>query len=251
MEQKDSSIKTFKVKSYIRIRPPLQREIQEGQKLKSCIALKGNTIFATKNLSPIVIEQNSSNPLLEIFNFEKIFDQDSNQEVIFSEIGLKILEKIKEGYNSTLFAYGITGSGKTYTIDGTEYQPGIFPQLLQNLLQIKNLDQEKEWNFELSICQIYNEEIYDLQSLVPDQKLKISVTKSKIFINSITKTSFEDLKTVLKIFESARSRKKVASTKMNEVSSRGHTLYTIYITHTSLDFKEKGNLIFYKKPNAE
>lgn len=73
-----------------------------------------------------------------------------------------------KGFNATVFAYGTTGSGKTYTMTGTETQPGIMYKIVEEMfIRILN-DSEKSYDIRVSYVEIYNEVIRDL--LVPNSK---------------------------------------------------------------------------------
>ena len=65
------------------------------------------------NETTVKIEEN-------YYCFDRIFNQDTNQEVIFDNVGFQMCQQLFSGFNGTIFAYGQTGSGKTYTIFGED-----------------------------------------------------------------------------------------------------------------------------------
>ena len=69
---------------------------------------------------------NSEIPNNFIFSFDKVFSPNSNQSEIYSNVGKRIVEDIMAGYNGTIFAYGQSGSGKTYTMYGNDIYEGFF-----------------------------------------------------------------------------------------------------------------------------
>ena len=72
------------------------------------------------------------------FTFDHIFNAESSQENIFDEIGAQLLDHTIEGYNCCVFAYGISGSGKTHTIMGGRGSPGLIPRIIHELLNLNN-----------------------------------------------------------------------------------------------------------------
>lgn len=70
-------------------------------------------------------------------NYDFVFDTDSTQEEVFEDTKF-IIQNAFEGYNVCIFAYGATGSGKTYTIQGTEENPGICPRTLTEIFKQKD-----------------------------------------------------------------------------------------------------------------
>ncbi|XP_035879961.1 kinesin-like protein KIF6 isoform X3 [Phyllostomus discolor] len=99
------------------------------------------------------------------FNFQRIFDQDANQETLFENIAKPVAESILAGYNGTVFAYGQTGSGKTFTITGgaERYRDrGIIPRTLSYIFEQLQKDSSKIYTTHISYLEIYNECGYDL-----------------------------------------------------------------------------------------
>ncbi|XP_023383322.1 kinesin-like protein KIF6 isoform X2 [Pteropus vampyrus] len=99
------------------------------------------------------------------FKFQRIFDQDANQETIFENIAKPVAESVLAGYNGTIFAYGQTGSGKTFTITGgaERYSDrGIIPRTLSYIFEQSQKDSSKIYTTHISYLEIYNECGYDL-----------------------------------------------------------------------------------------
>ncbi|OBS76550.1 hypothetical protein A6R68_16998 [Neotoma lepida] len=99
------------------------------------------------------------------FRFQRIFDQDAKQEIIFEIIAKPVAESVLAGYNGTIFAYGQTGSGKTFTITGgaERYSDrGIIPRTLSYIFEQLQKDSSKVYTTHISYLEIYNECGYDL-----------------------------------------------------------------------------------------
>lgn len=118
----------------------------------------------------------------QTFHFDQVFDSDANQESVYIQTVQPFVKYVKQGYNCTVFAYGQTGTGKTYTI-GTEYQVndkihceiflftyifkvndeknlGLIPRALEDFFQYD--DDESEMEIFVSFTEIYNEKVFDL-----------------------------------------------------------------------------------------
>ncbi|XP_040523516.1 kinesin-like protein KIF6 isoform X3 [Gallus gallus] len=99
------------------------------------------------------------------FKFQKIFDQEAKQDVVFDSIAKPVAECALAGYNGTIFAYGQTGSGKTFTITGgaERYSDrGIIPRTLSYIFDQLQKDNSKVYTTHVSYLEIYNECGYDL-----------------------------------------------------------------------------------------
>lgn len=95
--------------------------------------VKDNTILITnKNETTVVSGENSPGDVqgllkegsVKQFTYDRVFESNSSQEDLFKEIGVKVISQVLEGINSTVLAYGVTGSGKTHTIQGYHFSFG-------------------------------------------------------------------------------------------------------------------------------
>ena len=99
------------------------------------------------------------------YKFNFILDQNSQQNDAYQYSASFLVNNIFEGFNSTLFAYGSTGSGKTYTMMGTETNPGIVFRCINQILNImENNGINAQYDLQITYFEIYNENIYDLLS---------------------------------------------------------------------------------------
>ncbi len=115
---------------YVRCRPLNQRELELG----------ANCIDISKDKKSITLKNYDNN-----YVYDKIFPAETDQKTIFNEIGLPLVKKFLSGYNSTIFAYGQTGTGKTHTIigpleslfDDNNDNFGLIPNILNFLFNNK------------------------------------------------------------------------------------------------------------------
>jgi kinesin family protein 11 len=164
------------------------------------------------------------------------------------------------GYNCTIFAYGQTGTGKTYTMSGDmtdtlgmlSDEAGIIPRVLQQLFQKLDIN-DQEHAVKCSFIELYNEELRDLLSVDESAKLKIYDDASRRGHSSTVVQGMEEkhIKTAaegIKVLQDGSLKRQVAATKCNDLSSRSHTVFTItaYVKKTNEngvdDFVNAGKL---------
>lgn len=156
------------------------------------------------------------------------------------------------GYNCTIFAYGQTGTGKTYTMSGDVTEnlgmlsddAGIIPRVLQQLFNKLKTD-EAESSVKCSFIELYNEELRDL--IAPDDgpKLKIYDDVSKrghlsTVVQGMEEKYIQDAAAGIKVLQDGSMKRQVAATKCNDLSSRSHTVFTttVWVKKTNEDGKE-------------
>lgn len=143
------------------------------------------------------------------------------------------------GFNCTIFAYGQTGTGKTYTMSGDmdntlgllSDNAGIIPRVLQSLFN--KLDMEETESFvKCSFIELYNEELKDLNAADDNVKLKIYDDMSRknhatTVVQGMEETHIKNAEEGIKLLQKGSLKRQVASTKCNDLSSRSHTVFTI------------------------
>ncbi|KAI8619445.1 P-loop containing nucleoside triphosphate hydrolase protein [Chytriomyces sp. MP71] len=222
----------------VRVRPRNAKEVRENSAVVvTTSGVKSNQLF---------VKANPSDAQSKTYSFDKVFGPDADQETIYDEVVGPILEEVLMGYNCTIFAYGETGTGKTYTMEGdlescNGRHAGIIPRTLFKLFEKLEKD-DSEYSVQVSCIELYNEELRDLlcndEATAP--KLKIYEDASRRGSNDvhgvekILVTSAED---VISILQKASFKRQTAATKMNEVSSRSHCIFTItvHIKETTAD----------------
>ena len=163
------------------------------------------------------------------------------------------------GYNCTIFAYGQTGTGKTYTMSGDmsdalgliSDSAGIVPRVLHSLFRKLEAD-DGESSVKCSFIELYNEELRDLLSLDDSTKLKIYDDAQKkghsaTLVQGMEEAYIKSAADGIKLLQDGSHKRQVAATKCNDLSSRSHTVFTVtaYVkrsTETGEDFVSAGKL---------
>ncbi|CAL9133197.1 unnamed protein product [Musa textilis] len=178
------------------------------------------------------------------YSFDKVFHPQSTQEEVFSEIE-PVIKSALDGYNVCIFAYGQTGTGKTYSMEGVPSNPGLVPRGIRAIFEQAS-ESNYAFQFTFSMLEIYMGTLRDL--LVP-QSTKQRVHKACLSIQmnslggieienlvSIKVSNFEQVKRLYNLGSRSRS---IASTKSNSKSSRSHCLTCISLTCSAAPERQK------------
>eukprot|EP01062_Namystynia_karyoxenos_P063005 TRINITY_DN55834_c0_g1_i1.p1 TRINITY_DN55834_c0_g1~~TRINITY_DN55834_c0_g1_i1.p1 ORF type:complete len:769 (+),score=328.08 TRINITY_DN55834_c0_g1_i1:92-2308(+) len=177
-------------------------------------------------------------------HYDHVFPDKTSQTDVFERIGAPTVERIIKGENGTVFAYGQTASGKTHSMlgpgsghscldpSGADYQErGLIPRMTEALFeQLKAKGDAIEYEVKLSLFEIYNEELVDL---LPEsgaaKKVRFQGSGDDFKIKGLGEWPLRGAKDVLDLMQRGTSRRHVASTAMNERSSRSHTIVQIWV----------------------
>ncbi|NXG22339.1 KIF6 protein, partial [Grallaria varia] len=175
------------------------------------------------------------------FKFQKIFDQEAKQDVVFDSIAKPVAECVLAGYNGTIFAYGQTGSGKTFTITGgaERYsERGIIPRTLSYIFDQLQKDSSKVYTTHVSYLEIYNECGYDLldprhEASKLEDLPKVTIMEDSdqnIHLKNLSLQQATNEEEALNLLFLGDTNRMIAETPMNQASSRSHCIFTIHIS---------------------
>lgn len=167
------------------------------------------------------------------FTFDAVYDHTTLQSSFYDDTGYAIVESVLDGYNGTIFAYGQTGTGKTHTMVGPEGNPeqyGVIPRTFDHIFRNINTTPSKKFLVRASYLEIYNEEIRDLLSKTPKAKLELKDhPDGGVFVKDLSNLIVKGVPDLKQVMEVGQKNRSVASTLMNEGSSRSHSIFTITI----------------------
>jgi kinesin family protein 5 len=178
------------------------------------------------------------------FTFDRVFGMNSRQHEIFDYSIKSTVDDIMDGYNGTVFAYGQTGAGKSYSmmggsIDDAE-QKGIIPRITEQIFTaIQHGSDSVDWLLRVSYMEIYMEQIRDL--LKPtSSNLPIHEEKGKgVYVKGLSELYVQSAEEVYEIMRVGGDARKVASTNMNQESSRSHSIFVINVEQENRETKSK------------
>jgi kinesin family protein 5 len=171
------------------------------------------------------------------FTFDYIFDGSSKQEDLYKIIE-PIVDSVSNGYNATIFAYGASGSGKTYTMFGTDEHMGIIPRVCEGIFRSGvNSNATLDKHIKFSFIEIYNDRMRDLLNVVNDD-LHIRNCDKGIYIPGLTEKLVYNSDDILSSISLGIKQRRITSTSVNNVSSRSHVVLTITISQLGSDESE-------------
>ncbi|XP_035208225.1 osmotic avoidance abnormal protein 3-like isoform X2 [Stegodyphus dumicola] len=231
------------VKVIVRCRPINQRERNLGCKV--IISMDSSC-----GLCSIVNPADSSAPP-KSFTFDGAYFIDSTTEQIYNEIVYPIVESVTEGYNGTVFAYGQTGCGKSFTMQGITHpasQKGIIPRAFEHIFEAIATTENTKFLVHASYLEIYNEEIRDLLGKETKKKLELKEHPDKgVYVAGLSLHPVHNTKECEEVMETGWKNRSVGATLMNADSSRSHSIFTIHLE--MLEMENSGEHIKQGKLN--
>ena len=236
------------LKVAIRVRPPLSREMEKNLPFRAItvVSKENHTCSLVEYLGGELDEAKRqlewvSNPKLfqlHRFTFDEVFDIGTSQEEVFNISAKPAVNSVLEGYNSTIFAYGQTGTGKTFTMEGFTYNNmdnsrGIIPRTIESIFSYIESNSNKNTKFIIraAYLQIYNEMISDL--LKPEntnKNLSIREDKQKgLYVDDLSEWAVRGPSDIYTLLERGATCREVSNTFMNDVSSRSHAVFMITV----------------------
>mmetsp|Transcript_96986 Transcript_96986/g.278680 ORF Transcript_96986/g.278680 Transcript_96986/m.278680 type:complete len:1237 (-) Transcript_96986:58-3768(-) len=177
------------------------------------------------------------------FKFDAVFTPGTQDEIF--EDCRDLVQSAVDGYNVTLFAYGQTGAGKTFTMAGVPGQLGISPRTIQEIFDVTNRNKDRfEYTIMASMLELYRQELVDLlvkgNPAAAKNKLKIRDDKTgAVAVEHLTEEECANAQDLEKLVEKGTAARAVAATMMNSESSRSHLIIMIRIVGTNRETQEK------------
>ncbi|OMO72976.1 hypothetical protein COLO4_27381 [Corchorus olitorius] len=170
------------------------------------------------------------------FKFDRVYTPKDNQVDVFAD-ALPLVTSVLDGYNVCIFAYGQTGTGKTFTMEGTEQNRGVNYRTLEQLFEIaKERHDTFTYNISVSVLEVYNEQIRDLLSTAPSSKrLEIKQSAEGFHhIPGIVEAKVDNIYEVWNVLQIGSNSRTVGSNNVNEHSSRSHCMLCIMVKSKNL-----------------
>ncbi|XP_051265823.1 centromere-associated protein E isoform X4 [Dicentrarchus labrax] len=212
------------VKVCVRVRPLIERE-------ESAVSENPEPVQLFWKADKKSIHQVDDGNSTKSFSFDRVFTAEETTNQLYQDIAKPLVVSSVEGYNGTIFAYGQTSSGKTFTMMGSDRIPGVIPLAVEDVFQtIKNCP-KKEFLLRVSYMEIYNETVTDL--LVDSWKrkpLEVRETINKnIYVADLTEELVTSPAQALSWIRKGEKNRHYGKTKMNQRSSRSHTIFRMIL----------------------
>ncbi|XP_062976760.1 kinesin-like protein KIF3A isoform X2 [Elgaria multicarinata webbii] len=231
-EKPDKAENSDNVKVVVRCRPFNEREKVMCYKMSVNVDEMRGTITVHKT--------DSSNEPPKTFTFDTVFGPESKQLDVYNLTARPIIDSVLEGYNGTIFAYGQTGTGKTFTMEGVRAVPelrGIIPNSFAHIFgHIAKAEGDTRFLVRVSYLEIYNEEVRDLLGKDQTQRLEVKERPDVgVYIKDLSAYVVNNADDMDRIMTLGHKNRSVGATNMNEHSSRSHAIFTI-----TIECSEKG-----------
>lgn len=194
--------------------------------------LKTGQVVLTKVKSSDSRQHHQPDPP-KTFTFDRVFDWNCTQTEVFNDTALPIIQSTLEGYNGTIFAYGQTGTGKTHTMEGKDEPEdlrGIIPNTFQRIFKEIEQGSGSDYMVRASFLEIYNEEIRDLLSKNPSNRLELKENiETGVYVKDLTQFVVKGESEMKNVLMVGKKNRTVGATLMNQDSSRSHSIFTVTI----------------------
>lgn len=198
----------------VRFRPLSPREIRQGEEI--AWYADGDTIV-----------RNEHNPSIA-YAYDRVFGPTTTTRHVYDVAAQHVIGGAMEGINGTIFAYGVTSSGKTHTMHGDQRSPGIIPLAVKDAFSIIQETPSREFLLRVSYLEIYNEVVNDLLNPA-GQNLRIREDAQGTFVEGIKEEVVLSPAHALSLIAAGEEHRHVGSTNFNLLSSRSHTIFTLTI----------------------
>ena len=168
------------------------------------------------------------------YTFDHLYFPESTNDDIFTSVVKNVVMQSMNGYNGSIFTYGQTSSGKTFTMNGRLSQPGIIPlSIFFCFKAIQDNFPDREFLFRVSYIEVYNEQVKDLLNTEPSNIKIQHDPKQGTILSGVKEQVVLSPQQVISLLKAGEAQRHVGATDMNDKSSRAHTLFKLIIESKS------------------
>ncbi|XP_014822994.1 PREDICTED: kinesin-like protein KIF3B [Poecilia mexicana] len=174
----------------------------------------------------------------KVFTFDSVYDCNSKQIDLYDETFRPLVDSVLLGFNGTIFAYGQTGTGKTYTMEGVRNDPerrGVIPNSFEHIFTHISRSQNQQYLVRASYLEIYQEEIRDLLSKDQSHRLELRERPDTgVYVKDLSSFVTKSAREIEHVMNVGNQNRSVGATNMNEHSSRSHAIFVITVECSEL-----------------
>jgi len=158
---------------------------------------------------------------------------------VYDHAAKRLVRRVMEGYHGTVFAYGMTGTGKTFSMQGTASSPGVIPLAITDIFSYIRETPSREFLLRVSYLEIYNEKIHDLLSMptvaavggaAQQEEIKLREdSKRGVYAFPLKEEIVQSPTQLLRVIARGDQARRTASTQFNARSSRSHAVVQIVV----------------------
>ncbi|KAK9500444.1 hypothetical protein O3M35_001707 [Rhynocoris fuscipes] len=234
--QKDND--KSKVKVFIRVRPFNEREQSCGCSKILNIVDKTSLVFDPKVSNEPFFYQGTVQKGRDmtkkvnkdmLFEFDQVFGEDSTNDEVYEATTKNMVPSLFDGYNCSVFAYGATGAGKTFTMLGTQTKPGItYLTIVELMRQIEASKESLNVSIGVSYLEVYNEVVKDL--LHPSSpQLQLREEGGRVVVSGLKVEKIHSSEQLFSLLEEGNRNRSQHPTDSNAESSRSHAVFQVHV----------------------
>ncbi|KAF2429886.1 kinesin-domain-containing protein [Tothia fuscella] len=169
------------------------------------------------------------------YNYDNVFTVHDKNGKVYDSSAKRLVRRVMEGYHGTVFAYGMTGTGKTFSMQGTATSPGIIPLAITDIFSFIRETPQREFLLRVSYLEIYNEKIHDLladalANGAPPEEIKLREdSKRGVYATPLKEEIVQSPTQLLRVIARGDNARRVAGTQFNARSSRSHAVVQIVV----------------------
>lgn len=170
---------------------------------------------------------------------DNVFATHDNNSRVYDHLAKRLVRRVMEGYHGTVFAYGMTGTGKTFSMQGTASSPGVIPLAITDIFSYIRETPSREFLLRVSYLEIYNEKIHDLLSMptasgvggnLQQDEIKLREdSKRGVYATPLKEEIVQSPTQLLRVIARGDQARRTASTQFNARSSRSHAVVQIVV----------------------
>ncbi|KAJ5630536.1 uncharacterized protein N7484_010636 [Penicillium longicatenatum] len=171
------------------------------------------------------------------YYYDNVFAAHDNNAKVYDSGAKRLVRRVMEGYHGTVFAYGMTGTGKTFSMQGTATSPGVIPLAITDIFSFIRETPHREFLLRVSYLEIYNEKIHDLLSAsttngpaAPQEEIKLREdSKRGVYATPLKEEIVQSPTQLLRVIARGDHARRTSSTQFNARSSRSHAVVQIVV----------------------
>ena len=169
---------------------------------------------------------------------DNVFGTSDENQKVYESSAKRLVRRVMEGYHGTVFAYGMTGTGKTFSMQGTRDSPGVIPLAVSDIFSYIRETPDREFLLRVSYLEIYNEKIHDLlsptlelgPSTSPQEEIKLREDpKRGVYASPLKEEIVQSFNQLMRVIARGDNARRSASTQFNTHSSRSHAVVQIVV----------------------
>uniref|UniRef100_A0A0A9Y1C5 Kinesin-like protein n=2 Tax=Lygus hesperus TaxID=30085 RepID=A0A0A9Y1C5_LYGHE len=235
------------VQVVVRCRPMNEKELMHGHE-------NVVSVYPSRGVVEIFSPKDDDRSSAKMFTYDAVYDSGASQRDLYEESVFPLVSSVLEGFNGTIFAYGQTGTGKTYTMEGrgsaNSENRGIIPRSFDQIFTHISRSDNMQYLVRASYLEIYQEEIRDLLDTNPKKRYELRESvDSGVYVKDLQSFVCKSVGEIEKLMATGNQNRTIGATNMNEHSSRSHAIFMVTIEMSDTSNQEIKNQVRVGKLN--